>query len=192
MALVEIDDGELALLHGQRDTIAKMLAHPDARKRVLEAQKLINPNLPIPEIDAAKPIMDAVCGMREEMAKFMKEQADREAEREKTEKMKTLQQRWDTGRGYAKGEGYTDDGLAALEKFMEERGIADHEDAIPAFERKHPPAPPAIPSAPGRFDIMQPETRKDEMMKMLFDGNEEAFLAQAVPQAIGEVRGAKR
>lgn len=192
MPLVEIDDAELALYRSQRDTIAKMLANPDARRRVLEAQKLIMPDVPIPELDAAKPVLDAVASMRDEMSKFMKDQSEREAKRDEEAKLAKLKERWETGRSHAREQGYMEDGLSALEKFMEERGIADHEDAIPAFERKHPPAPPAAPSVPGRFDIMQPETRKDEMMKMLFDGNEEAFLAQAVPAAISESRSAKR
>ena len=186
MAYIEVDENELAELKQVQATVRQMLANPSARKRVLQAQKDVNPNLVIPELDAAKPILDEVGSLRSEMAEFIKSQKDAEMARQEEARMDKLRTRWEAGRRSAREEGYTEEGLNSLEAFMEKNGIADHSLAIPAFERLNPPAQPAISGAPDRFDIFQPDSRADENLKLLFDGAEDQFLARVIPAALAE------
>ncbi len=74
---------------------------------------------------------------------------------------------------------------------MEKNGVADHEVAIPAFERLHPPPEPVV-SGGARWNFFdQAAGANDEAMKALMGGNDEAFLSMALPTALKEGRGGR-
>lgn len=189
MPMIEIDENELAGYRNVTKALQTMLAHPEARRLVQQAQKTVNPNSVIPEIDAAKPVLDAVGALRKEFEDDKKAREEAAAKAEEDRKVKTLKETWERGREAAKAQGYTKEGLESLEKFMEERGVADHEVAIPAFERLHPQAKP-VETASNRFDFFNARKHDgDEAMKMLLEGNDEGFLATTIPQVLADVRG---
>ena len=124
--------------------------------------------------------------IRDELAK---DRASREAEateRKTQESTRALEQRWLSGRSKARESGYTDEGLEKLEKWMEERGVADHSIAMPAFERENPPPEP-IMTGGQRWNFFD-EPKDDLSMKPLFEGNDDGFLGPAIATALRDVR----
>ncbi len=188
MALVEIDETELMNHRNIAGAVQKMLGNPKTRGMLLEAQKIINPNAVIPEIDSQKPVMDAVSSVREEL-KALKDQreADKaEAAQEKT--LNDLRARWETGRAKAKRAGYTAEGLQLLEAFMEEKGVADHDIAMPAFERANPRAEAVDSTGSNRFDPFQSMKSEGDDMKLLLDGDDQHFLNKRIKETLAAHR----
>lgn len=193
MPVVEVEESEL--LSGRKVVAAvdAMLKNPKARKLVLQAQKEINPNAVIPEIDAAAPVNEAIGKITSEFEAFKADQAKKESDRDTAEKKKELQSAWMKGQSAARDEGYDAEGIANLEKFMEEKGIFDHEIAIPAYERLHPRPVPVQPSGMGMWGMLDPQGDKaDDTMKKLIEskGEDEGLLASMVRTAQNEYRGA--
>lgn len=187
MALVEIDETELVNYRNITGAVQKMLANPQTRSKLLEAQKIINPNAVIPEIDSAKPVYEALDSMKAEL-KAAKEQREADlAEARKEKAMEGLRSKWEAGRIKARKAGYTEEGMQLLEAFMEEKGVADHEVAMPAFERLHPQQDMVDTSASGKFDVFG-GIKQDDDTKMLLEGNEQQFLNKRIRDTLSGVR----
>lgn len=186
--MAEIDETQLANYRNLSDLMGKMMADPNARKLVQQAHKAINPNVVIPEIDATKPIMEEIGKVREELAAEKKAREDETTKRVEAERRAELNGKWGQGQGRLREQGYTAEGIGAIEKIMEERGIVDHEVAAAYFDRLNPPTTP-VASSGNRFDIFSPEQRSDENIKMLFDGKVDSFLNTTINQALKDVRG---
>jgi hypothetical protein len=184
---VEIDETELLNLRNVTAAVHKMLKTPGARSKLLAAQKEANPNAVIPEIDSAKPVYEALGKVTEEL-KSLKEQreADIAAAKEK-EALAALTAKWEKGRSLARRAGYTEDGLQALESFMETNGVADHMIAMPAFERLNPPQAP-VADGGSRFDMFAGVKADGDDTKMLLDGNEQQFLTKRIRDTLSAVR----
>lgn len=190
MALIEVDEGEYAAARRVTEDVAKLLGNPKTRRKLLEAQKELNPHLSIPELDAHEPIRNEVSELSKTLAELRAELAADKAERERQAQLSTLQKTWDSGRGKLRANGYTDDGLAEIEKFMEEKGIADHEVAAAAFERMHPADEPVKSIGGNRFDLFSADDRSDESMKALFSNPDDPIaLDKLVNDTLRQVRG---
>jgi hypothetical protein len=190
MALVEIDDSELAAHRRVTDAMQKLLANPKTRRKVLEAQKELNPDVPIPELDSAEPVREELAGLNKRLELMQKAMEDEKAEREKRDRLAAMQSVWDSGRSKLRASGYTDEGLTQVEKFMEDRGIADHEIAAAAFERLHPPAEPVKSISNNRFDLFNPEDRSSEHMKALLANPEDPVaLDRIINDTLRQSRG---
>jgi cytochrome P450 len=196
MARVEIEEADLKANQTLANTIQAMLRHPEARKRVLEAQKIIQPNAVIPEIDAAKPVTDAIEAMRKEMAE---ERAARQKEKEEeltARRVNDFKSSWERAKDTVRGL-YTDlneDGISAIEKMAEERGIADFEAAAALWRRDHPPATPQAPGGSGWAFFEDPQDNVKEFMEkqMASKGEDESGLARQVNSVLADIRGTKR
>ena len=190
MALVEIDETELAAHRQVTATMNKLLNHPKTRRQILEAQKALNPELVIPELEATAAVQGDVAKLAERLDAMAKAQDDDRAERTKADRLAKLQGEWDKGRSKLRSQGYTDEGLAAVEKFMEDRGIADHEVAAAAHERMFPPNEPIKSVGGNRFDIFEPENRSSEHMKALFENPDNPMALDAlVNDTLRQARG---
>lgn len=185
---IEIDETELANLRrvaGIADIISK---HPKARAMMQEAVKLAAPDQVGPETILRSEFSEGLAAIREEL------KADREArekaakDRDEAESLAKLQTRWAGGQAKARNAGYTAEGIEQLEKFMEERGIADHELAMLAYEKANPPPEPVV-TGNQAWNFLGNTAEPPADIKALLDGNEEGFLATAIPQAIASVRG---
>lgn len=190
MALVEIDDATLAAQQQVVSTMQKLLNNPKTRRQILQAQKELDPNLVIPELDVAEPFRGEISEVRSTLAELQKSLAEERAEREAREARAQLQERWNSGRSKLRANGYTDEGMSEVEKFMEEKGIADHEIAAAAFERLHPPSEPVRSVGSNRFDIFEPENRSSEHMKALFANPDDSMALDAlINDTLRQVRG---
>ncbi len=192
MALVDIDEGELARLRAVNSTVAKMLQNPKTRTKVLELQKLNDPSVSIPELDAVQPALEASAALQAELTAFRQERAEEKAAREAEKVSANARSEWEKGRSTLRREGWNDEGVQKIEEFMEKRGIADHEVAAIAFEKLHPPTQPVAGSS-NRFDLFaQPNSGADEL-KALFEGkmSEDAFANVMTQKTLADVRGGR-
>lgn len=201
MPMVEIDEDVLRQQQAVVAAVNKLMANPDARRKVLEARKVVEPDASIPEIDAAKPVMTQLEAMQKRQEEFEKKILDERAKEEADRHAKDLRSRWMDGRKVLESEGYDAEGVKKIEEYMEKNGIVDHEIGLAAWERKHPRPTPA-PSHSGNigmFDLLNPEKKDDKLddaMKRLMSsgGEDSGALDSLVTSALADVRnpGARR
>ena len=190
MALIEVDEVEYQAQRRVTDAMQKLMANPKTRQMVLQAQKTLNPDLPIPEIDATEPLRGEISTLGDKFDALQKQLAEERAERAQAEKMAKLRAEWDRGAAKLRANGYTDEGLQLVEKFMEDKGISDHEIAAAAFERLNPPAEPVKSVGGNRFDLFEPGNRTDESMAKLFANPEDPMaLNSIINDTLRQVRG---
>lgn len=190
MPLVEVDESELLAHRRLTEQFNQLLANPKTRTAVLKAQKELHPELVIPELDAAEPVRGEISELREEVRAFMKAQQEAAEERAKQEAMRSLEGKWKKGQKALRANGYTDEGIAAIEKLMEEKGLADHEIAAAYWDKMNPPQQPVRGAGGNQFDLFRQETRSEENMKALFeDPNNPMALDALVNSALEDVRG---
>ena len=190
MPMVEIDEAELIAQRHATEALQKMLGHSEARALVLKAQKLVNPDIAIPEIDAAAPVLEEVKALKEQIETDKKDAAEAKAKEEEESKLAKITSQWKGGRKKAEEAGYTEEGLVQLESYMEAHGIADHEIAMPSFEKKNPlPEPAETGSTP--WQALGPNTEDAPDLKPLFEsaGQSESWLRDATDKALKESRG---
>ena len=189
---VEITEEELL---GQRQIVQFVeagLNNPKTRRKFLEIQRELNPNAAIPELDAAAPIETEIGKLREELAAEKKAREDSEAKRIEDAKMDKIRAEWNQGRAMARDSGYTDEGIEAISKYMEEKGILDWEVGLAAFERKNPPPAPSSPIGHNSFDVFNPPAADENtFMKSMMDskGDNESALSQEVSSVLRDIRG---
>lgn len=189
--MAEIEEAQLVNYKTLADFVQRGLANPKTRSLLKQAEKELFPDRAVPEVDAKAEVMEEMAKLREQQANFIKEQEEREAKRKEEEGKANLGRQWQTGQQKARAAGYTDDGLKALETMMEERGIFDHEIAMPFFEKLHPPPEPTtVGSGQGWNFFEKPSDGPlKEAMDALLEGHDEAFLQAAIPDALKEARG---
>ena len=91
-------------------------------------------------------------------------------------------------------EGWTEEGLGELARYMSTHGLSDARQAAKQFERETERPEPVV-SGRGGGRQWQIEDRREErrtnadMLQLLLRGNDEEFLAAAIPAALREVRG---
>lgn len=190
MSQIEIDETEYKNLQGIAGLMQKMLANPKTRSKIQEAHKLINPDAVIPEIDAVKPVFDKLDAMTAELSEVKKSLAEEKATAKEEKQRAALEASWEKSRAKAIQAGYTAEGVESLEKYMVEKGVVDHEVAMPAFERLNPPQK-MIDQGDGRFNAFTdliPADDKDEV-NLLLNGNDTAFLNKRIGETLKSVRG---
>ena len=193
MPMIEVDETEFINNKQLKELVGSMLKNPEARRRVLEAQKIVKPDTAIPELDAAKPVQDAVAALGTKFDEALKEiREEREKEKEDA-RMAKLQTRWRDGQNFLREHGYNEEGIKKVEELMEARGIASHEDAAKIFEFDNPPSPPATPAGSGSFNLFEVQDKGDDFKELLASkGNSESVLRKMTDAAIAEVRGQRR
>jgi hypothetical protein len=191
MPLVEVDDRELAEYQKLTGFLRAGLSNPKTRRKILEVQRALNPDAAIPELDAAAPVQDELAEVRKTLAEMNKSLADDKAEREQAKRLAALQRDWDKGRAKLRKQGYVDEGIAAVEAFMEEKGVADHEVGAAAFERLHPATEPVNPISGNRFDIFGAKAAEgDANLKALFaNPDDRGALNGLIAESLKAVRG---
>jgi hypothetical protein len=170
MPLVEVDSGEFEQAKASKTLLDKMGNNPKLRHKFLGLVKELNPDANIPEIDAAAPIMAEVAEARktaaEIRAEIEKDREERKKEREQTQFSAFME----NGRKYLQEHGYTQEGIASIEKLMAERGLPDYKTALLVHRDENPDPEPAIPTHFGRmWNLPEPSSDKDTTTKNWFD-----------------------
>lgn len=185
----EIPEQQLAELRNIDAFVRRGLQNPKTRRKILEVQKTLNPETPVPEIDESEPLRQELADIRGELAKDREERAKAESDRVEQARLTEMTAQWRDGQTFARKKGYADDGLKKLESFMEDKGIPSHEVAIPYFEKQNPPPVQATNSG-SRWDFFGNQPAEAPDLKQLFDGQEDAWLNQTVADTLNRVRNA--
>jgi hypothetical protein len=189
--LVEIDESELLSLRGVNEVVGAILANPQSRPHMLRARKIQDPRAPIPEIDAAQPALHAVAAVQKEIADWRKEQQERDQKREVEETNRRFAEGWERQKAALREQGWRADGIAEIEKFAIERGVADLEMAASHYEKLHPPAEPVSNNGYGSWDFFTPSEgdQKGFIEKMMESrGDDEGALRAETHKALTEFR----
>jgi len=201
MPMVEVDELQLQQSNRLKQTMETWLRNPKAKRKILEAQKLVDPKADIPELDEVDPVEEIRASTAKEIADLKKELDDKDAARERDGRIAQLQAMKDTGIKKLREGRYTDEGIKAVEKIMEEKGILDPLDAAAIFERDHPPQAPVQQSGTGSWNFGElpsstddaDEKYVDQLLKGGKNGISDGALSQRNQQTIAETRtGAHR
>src|SRR5216683_1062955 len=144
--MVEVDEGEYNQMIALRNVASKIVSNPAARRRLEEAHKLVDPNASTPMLDqdrlANEPLNVMKGELSAEIAALKKEREDEK--REQT--LASIADKQTKAFARLKNENrYTEEGIEAVRKVMETKGLLDVDDAVAIFERANPPAVPATP-----------------------------------------------
>jgi hypothetical protein len=142
---IEVDEAEWNRAQALTAVASKIVANPAARRRLEEAHKLADPSAATPLLDqeAAQlaPVKEMEKNLNTQIEALKKEREDEK--REAT--LAAIADRQTKGLAQLRKQGYTDEGVAAVQKLMEDKGLLDVEDAVAIFERANPPQMPSTP-----------------------------------------------
>ena len=200
MPMVEVDEVQLQQNNKLKQTVEGWLKNPKARRKVLEAQKLVDPKADIPELEEPDPIEAATKPLADQVAALSKQIEEDKVTRERDTRLQQLQALKDNGIKRLRDQRYTDDGIKAVEKIMEEKGILDPLDAAAIFERDHPPQAPLQQTGSGGWNFGElpsstedaDEKYVDQLLKAGKNDISDGALMQRVHNTINEVRGNAR
>lgn len=175
MAVREIEQDEFDKLQAElnatrasKQVLDKIGSKPETRQKFWKLLKEVAPETPIPEIDAAQPVLNEIESLRKELADMKKAKADEEAESLKKARETEAQGRITSGRAALRKAGWTDEGIAKVEKKMEDRGLADYEAAAALVEKEEPPEEPIMSvSADRAYDLFTPPTEDGDIKRAL-------------------------
>lgn len=193
MAKAEIDETELLANRQVVEAMQKMLANPKSRELVLKAQKVVNPDAVIPEIDARAPLESALDEIRKELAKDREDRAKERDEAVAAKKREEFTAGWERQKQALRTQGYTDEGLKKIEEHAEKEGIPSLRAAAADWEKLNPSPPPAQPTGGIPFDIFNPPENDAAELKALMDsrGDDPMALNKLIGKSLAEARGTK-
>jgi hypothetical protein len=196
--MVEVDEAEFNQMVALRQVASKMVAKPESRRLLEQAQKLVDPNAPTPLLDAEAaqlaPVKEMEKKLADEIAALKKERDD-----EKREAMlATINGKQEAAFKRLKSEHrYTDEGVEAVRKLMETKGLIDVDDAVAIFERTNPPQMPATPSggmtgSAWNFADVTAEVDKSIQDLIATKGQNDQIADRMATAALNEFRGQAR
>src|SRR5258707_14540505 len=194
MAMVEIDEAEFNRLRALQSVASKIVANPAARKQLEAAHKLVDPNAATPTIDAENnqlaPVKELETKLNERIAAFEKLQDDEKKQRT----LDALALKQTEGLAKLRRAGYTDEGVAAIQKLMEDKGLFDVDDAVAIFERNNPPQAPVTPGGIGSWGFTDMSGESDKSIQDLISskGENEQVADRMARDALNEFRGQRR
>jgi hypothetical protein len=195
MARIEVEESDLAQFHKIRDTLAKINADPEGKKLLQRAHKKIDPHAITPDIDEEEQKLALKTELEKKIEELEAKYRTDKEEADKEKSLSSLNAKFEAGRKALKDQRYTDEGIEAVEKFMNERGIPDHLVAAAYLEKQNPPQEIMSPRAFGGFNFLeQPKDGEDKFLKALLDSkgeNDGAVLSAAI-DAVGELRSTRR
>jgi len=198
MAKIEVDEGDYNRMLSLQGVASRIVADPKARRKLEEAHKLVDPNASTPFLDQERLANEPMTAMRTELTDQI---AALKKERDDEKREQTLASIADKqAKAFARLKNehrYTDEGVEAVRKLMETKGLLDVDDAVAIFERANPPAVPATPGGGmtgtswGFADV---NDKSDELIKQLIasKGENDYVTNQMTTAALQDFRAGKR
>lgn len=192
MPNIEIDEVELLRLRKQDQTVNTLLANPKAKKKVFEAYKEQWPNVKIPELEIEEAAKAPITALEKQVADLTKKIEDDAAKREQDTKLGAINGTVEAGKAKLRQAGWTDEGIAAVEKIMQDKGVLDVEMAAAFYEKQHPPAIPSNPRGVGGWDFIGQVNDDEADLKKLIEskGQNDMLADNMARKALNEFRGA--
>lgn len=194
MPMIEVDEEQFKTLQRVRETIAKINGNPEGKKFLQRAHKLVDPNALTPDLDEDEKKTKIESDWQKKFEELQSSiQADKE-KREQDANLAALNSKFEAGRAKLREQRYTQEGIEAVEKFMQERGIADHEVAAAYLEKQNPPQEVMNPRAFGNFNFIEQPKDEDKFLKSLLEskGEDDNAVLKAAVEAVGEMRSIRR
>lgn len=187
MAVREVDENQLAALQSMQGFVTKALNDPKHRVTLLKIQKELYPDVAVPEIDAANPVLEKLTALEQKFEDDRKAREERDAKVAEDSQKAQWERQWLSGRKKLTDSGVNPEGIEAVEKLMTERNIPDHEAAWALFEKLNPAPPPQLTGS-SRFNwFQQAENAPD--IKLITDHQDyDSFLGQAIDMARRDFR----
>lgn len=190
MAHIEIDEGEYNRLKGVADLAAQIHANPEGRKLLERAHKTVNPRAPTPTLSQEEMFAAPLTEVQKQIADLTNVVTKRFEQEETEKKLGALSRQQEEGFARLRDQRYTDEGIAAVQKIMSEKGILDPEVAAAYHARINPPSL-ATPTGSNSFNLI--ETFNDESDKALQElmssqGNSESALNKLVAESLNDFR----
>lgn len=167
MPNVEVDEVELLKLRQLGATVNKIMAVPAARRFVEHAHKMIDPNARTPTLDQEAIVQAPLSNLEKKLDTFIETSAKAQQDREQNDKINALKTLHATGIAKLRGDGWTEDGIKAVETLMEQKGLLDPLDAAAIHEKAHPPQAVAAPSSVGAWNFAEGIAAEDPLKKLL-------------------------
>jgi hypothetical protein len=190
MAKIEIEESELANLQRVNSVAALIGKNPKARALLQEAVAIAAPDEAGSEHAIRREFSEQFSGVTKKIDDFIEAQNKEREERKADEARRELEGRWARGRAELREAGYNDEGIASVEKLMEQEGVPSHKAAAALHEKLHPPPEPVVAGGSrwNWFD-RNAEAENDTAYNALMNGDDEGWLARSIPAALKEVRG---
>lgn len=190
MALKEIDEAEYNQLKALQGAASKIVANPQARKLLEQAQKLTDPNAATPTIDEEEARLAPVKALEKTFADKIEALEKERADEKRQANIDVIAQRQTAGLARLRKAGYTDEGVAAIQKLMDDKGLLEVEDAVAIFERNHPPQLPVSPSGIGGWNFTDMTGEQDKSIADLIatKGDSEQVADRMARQALQDFR----
>lgn len=193
---VEIDETELVRHRRLANTVNTILSNPQAKRLVEQAHKLVDPKAATPTLDQDKVVNEPFEAFRKEFSEQLGAIKDTLAESKKISQLDALKRQHDEGISSLRKQGWTDEGIKAVETLMEQKGLLDPLDAAAIYEKAHPPAPPVTPSggAQGAWNFTEGVTDDQADIKKLLDtkGQNDLIVERMAANVLADVRGSRR
>jgi hypothetical protein len=206
MPLIEVDDTTAAAMQQYGIKYTDRTAADATHKRIVDGvraletgphrQKYLSllkeqfPDLVIPEIDAAKPVNDAVAALDKRFTDFLDAQEKREKERSDKEVAAAAGKTVDQGRRWLRSTQKLDDeGVTAVEKIMEGEGIPNYQAAYLLWKDRNPSHEVDLPALrSSSYDWFKSETddgAKDLKMRL---SDPRGYRQRQIPKLLGQFR----
>jgi hypothetical protein len=191
--VVEVDEAEYNQMVALRTVAGKIVANPAARRQLEQAHKLVDPNAATPLLDQERLQNEPLTALKTEMqARIDALQKERDDEKRENA-LSAIAGRQTADFAKLRKEGYTDEGIAAVQKLMEDEGITKVSNAVAIFERNNPPQMPSTPQGGmtgtswGFADV---NADTDKMIQELIGskGNNEAVTDRMAAAALQDFR----
>ena len=170
----ELTDAQYQELLGAHRLMSALI-NGETRKDTLKLFKKLNPKAPIPEIDAAEPVLTEVSELREQIKTLTQKLNDEKQDAK-------LQNAFDR---LARERGITQDGLDKIKTLMVEKAIADPDAAADHWEKLNPKPEPIQSGGYVGSSFMDVEGDK-ELEPWL--QNEDRASDKAIAEVINEYR----
>ena len=170
----EISDAQYQELVGAHKLMTA-LVNGETRKDTLKLFKKLNPQAPIPEIDAAEPVLNEVSALKKQIESLQKKLDDEKQDAK-------LQSAFDR---LSRERGITGEGLDKIKTLMVEKAIADPDAAADHWEKLNPKPDPITPAGYVGSSFMDVEGDKNLEPWLQ---NEDRASDQAIAEVINEYR----
>ncbi len=190
MPVTQVDEAELMQLRQLHGAASAILANPESRKLLQRAQKIVNPQARIPEVEIEEQVERQVGGVLAEVQKLNKRLDDDASERSVRHQAAEIQAGWDRQKSELRAKGFTDDGIAKIEQHALKEAIPNLRAAANDYMALNPPEAPQAPSGFGSWDFFGEAPVEDTFVPKLIEsrGDNDAVLNSEIAATLTEVR----
>jgi hypothetical protein len=192
---VEVDAEALAQVRAREATLQRIVAHPEGRKLLQQAQKTAIPDSVIPEFDARAAVAPQLTKIEEGFAALNKRLDDEAAERARAAEANKWTDDWNRQKSALRQQGFMDDFIVKIEDHAQKEGIPNLRAAANDFLALNPPPTPTAPNGFGGWDFFDSAGQEDKYVENIYasaspgePGGSERFLNAEIAAALADVR----